>query len=182
MCLPIANSISYVAYDCGNPGCEIDVEKEWDLVDGSYCSYACSYRHQGKKLLSDIEHSHTRCASCGVQLKEVQKPSETHPDVFIGYQYRTKFADWGEKTVFIDNKEFDTTGTICKNCGATDHRDDYLREFHYTDFVKRVLRYLREKYKTGGLDKPVNERVFLDCLKDGFSLEYSLGKAFEGKG
>lgn len=165
---------------CENHECENERDKH-ESVEGSYCSYACYYRHKGLKLLSDIEQKHTHCASCGKRLKEIQKPTELHPDVFIGYQYKTPNAEWGEKT-YVQNKrwdDFDTTGTICKNCGTTDHKDSYLREFHFGDFIKRVLFYFREKYKTGGLESPLNERVFFDSLKDGFSLEYSLGISHE---
>lgn len=98
-------------YPCSAPDCD-DLAQPHEMVDGSYCSLRCSRRHDGDKLLRNIEHDHRFCTTCFRQLKEIEKPdattsvvvgpvdhdevADTTRDCLIGMQYRTRHAETGE--------------------------------------------------------------------------------------
>lgn len=130
---------------CKGPDCDT-TGYHGHFHHGEYCSERCAYRHAGADLLKSIKRDHCRCFTCFRQLKQIEEPPEyknldysdgayTYDEdgsvtyqrisqevtfrALCGFQYRTEHATTGE----IQHGDQIVTGTICDNCGATDHAD-----------------------------------------------------------
>lgn len=144
-------------------------------VAGSFCSTSCHRAHRREKrvreVFREIEQDHRFCATCGRQLKTVDKPNTTvvvgpsrhqewdhAKDVLVGYQYRTEHAETGEISLDVDEaadrpivEDGVATGTVCK-CGNTAHQHEepiLQGRFPFTTayYVARAARVLREEGK-----------------------------------
>ena len=171
---------------CAHPDCEVEFDVT-EAVRGSYCSEACYYRHHGEKILRKLETDHRYCASCGRKLKDIEPSTDDAPDAFIGYQYQTGNAEFGEKTRFNpqltdggEKQAVDSTGVVCAECGATNSNDDYMREFHYKDFVIELISFVRDQQQAGAIENEFNWRDYVKDVRDGHTVEYSLGKHLVG--
>lgn len=130
--------------ECRHPDCE-RAGRPWDFQAG-YCSRKHWHQHLGRKALSHVRTSHTRCFTCFATLKEIEQPKpdmefresgveltynpekdyieavrygqEVTRKAAIGYQYLRPEATIGEKEVGPKT----VTGTICGECGSTNHK------------------------------------------------------------
>ena len=131
--------------ECGRPDCTRS-GRPWDFQKG-YCSVEHWHQDVGRKALSGLKYSHTRCFTCLSILKEIQPPKpkfefresgaeltynadrdiietvrygqEKTRQAACGYQHLTPEATIGEKNVGPKI----VTGTICDECGSTDHTE-----------------------------------------------------------
>lgn len=144
---------------------------------GSYCSTDCQNRSKGENLLESVVYDHRYCASCFTQLKNVRRAKESHPDCFIGFQYLSGDTLKGEKHVRLpgnhDQQErvIESHGTICGNCGATNHADTYLRENgllddEYSEVAKRLFHAIGEFRKEGQHEFRVDVPVFVEVWNE----------------
>lgn len=153
--------------ECKRPGCE-RAGRPWSFQHG-YCEREHWEQHIGRKALSGVRTSHTRCFTCFTTLKEIEEPK---PDMefresgveltynpekdFIeavrygqeetrkaacGYQHLHPTAAIGQKNVGPKV----VTGTICGQCGATNHRDHIamIADGHRTAAL--AVAHLRER-------------------------------------
>lgn len=129
---------------CNGPGCE-NHGRMPHFYRGRFCSKQCLFRARGRKALAGHVFDHCVCATCFRELKEIEEPKDREEfDLYtdvgfgvtdegdqyreyfqrqdgvskaaIGFQYRTEYANLGEK----DHGDLVTTGTIC-TCGNTSH-------------------------------------------------------------
>ena len=129
--------------ECEYPECD-ETGKKWEF-QGEYCSSKCELKHEGREKLGGLVFDHCTCFTCGSELKEIEPPKPDHAfDVTgtgwyydpeedlvtlerfsqeetrtaaVGFQYKTPNATFGEK----EHNERVVTGTVCENCGNTDH-------------------------------------------------------------
>jgi len=180
--------------ECEFDDCDV-TGKRWEFRNGRFCSTECELKHTGRKALSHLKFSHTRCFTCLTQLKEIEppKPDEAFDEQgtgwawdddhdcwalerynqdesresAVGFQYRTPNADVGEKNL----GDQVTTGTICRRCGNTDHTTHvpYLVKTHPT--ASKAISYLLED------DRDVDVERFHRVYADAGDLELAAGKA-----
>jgi len=150
-----AQSQKNLSKECEHPNCD-DVNQIWEMHHGKYCSNDCEVKHAGRQALGGLKFDHTHCFTCGSQLKEIAPPKPDHAfDVTgtgwtwdfehdcwslirydqeesrksaVGFEHKTPNAGFGEK----EHNERTVTGTVCDNCGNTDHTAHvpYLVETH----------------------------------------------------
>lgn len=141
----------------------------------------CYYSKRGEEILKKFKYDHTRCASCGREMKEIAKPTqrvlsgisgEHSKSAVIGYQYPTPHSGFA-----IKEKEgrVDKPGIICKHCGTTNHTDAYFRDDFAKTFLKNLIQYSLDLYHKGRLDDKLDWRNFLNDVKYGHTVKYSLG-------
>ena len=135
-----------VTVTCEYKDCQNDGEK-WEFTDGRFCSTECKHRDNADSIYNLLRHDHRYCFACLSKLKEVERPTdEKHRSIqgkhsaesVVGFQYRTKDADTGEITIRADVIDTVAKGTVCGNCGTTDHRDDFLRSLAPKEAAKRL--------------------------------------------
>lgn len=127
-------------YECSHCGGDRDPRTS---VAGSFCSIECHRAHRREKrareIMRELEHDHRFCATCGRQLKTVEKPTDAalrqidgyhSTTALVGYQYRTEHAETGEISLDVDDEadrpiveDGVATGTVC-SCGNTSHRHE----------------------------------------------------------
>jgi hypothetical protein len=130
--------------ECNHPECDT-LGNNWEFHHGKYCSNKCETRHAGRKQLRSLIYDHTLCLTCFRTLKTVNPPK---PDwefderghgwtidengeqtleyydqtqsrsAAVGFQFGTEHATKGEK----QRGDAVITGTICQQCGNTDHK------------------------------------------------------------
>lgn len=126
--------------ECDLAGCE-RAGRKWTF-QGGCCTREHWERHVGRKALSEVRTSHTRCYTCFATLKDIELPKpdsafdisgveltydpeedrlevlrysqEVTCDAAIGYQYRRPEADIGQ----INAGPLVVTGTVCGECGS----------------------------------------------------------------
>lgn len=160
-------------YECGHCG---GSHTPAETVAGAFCSQSCHDAHRREKraaaIFRELEQDHRFCATCGKQLKEIEKPTDEalrqidgyHSTTsVVGYQYRTEYADVGEisldvragfkhgETVRVPTRDGVATGTVCE-CGNTAHRheEDAIRKrspFETAHFLWLAARVLRAEDK-----------------------------------
>ncbi|ELY91461.1 hypothetical protein [Natrialba taiwanensis] len=158
---------SNVTVECEYPNCE-EIGKVWEFHHGDYCSNKCELKHEGRKELGGIKFDHCRCFTCMTELKEIVPPKPDHAfdvsgvgwytdpetgtvhierfgqevtrEAAVGFQHKTPSAGFGEK----EHNERVVTGTVCDNCGNTDHTAhvSYLANQH--SVVTRVVSLLED--------------------------------------
>lgn len=169
---------------CHYPPCNTTKPKR-KTKHGKYCSADHWHLDRANDILTTLDKDHTHCAACGTRLKTVyyfdtytvaisttKSRNKTlgerrPPDNFTGYQSRTKDAD------------IDHSGTICGECGATNHRDTYNRRFDLDGFLENLVWYVNNEIEGYALvyDDLVFE-LFGDedrCVR----FELALGRALE---
>lgn len=159
-------------------------------VAGSFCSMECHRSHRrgkrAREVMRELEHDHRFCATCGRQLKEIERPigkslvipPSAHDDwaaasdVLVGFQHRTQHAETGEISLDVDDRaerpiveDTVTTGTICE-CGNTAHRHEEgaIRErapFETAYYVALATRVLRAEDKH---DVVLDRRALFDAV------------------
>lgn len=127
-------------YECGHCG---EGHAPAETVAGAFCSHECHDAHRREKranvLWRELEQDHRFCATCGRQLKEIERPTDEalrqiegfHSTTsVVGYQYRTEHARVGEISLDVDDEadrpivqDAVATGTVCC-CGNTSHRHE----------------------------------------------------------
>jgi predicted Fe-S protein YdhL (DUF1289 family) len=126
--------------------------------------------------LNLVKHDHRFCYGCCRQLKEIERPPADKPECVIGFQYTTKNATHGHKTVFETRyDEVASTGTICDGCGQTDHRDDFYESEDVQERAKRLFSILNLVGKEGQHNKSFSIQDFIDGWNETKSWEYSVG-------
>lgn len=129
--------------ECQSPDCE-ELGRHWEFRDGRYCSTDCEHRHDGRDVLRKLMYDHCRCFTCFRELKTINPPKpdfeftenghgwtldddgnprlqyysqEVTRSAATGFQFSTEHSTKGEK----QRGETVVTGTICNQCGNTDH-------------------------------------------------------------
>jgi hypothetical protein len=158
-------------YDCAFPDCD-QTRTETSSVAGSYCSQDCADRHDGQRLLRQIETDHRFCWSCWRARKTIERPTDTArrglgpvtDDALIGYEYATEHVEMGPH------------GLEC-SCGSVDHRLegwDRRAEGPYHWHIKLIVSQLREE---GQSDQVLDLATFADELWETDDLPLALGRA-----
>lgn len=129
--------------ECRYPGCD-EFGREYTFHHGKYCSNTCELKHDGRKQLRKLMYDHCRCFTCFRALKTVAPPKpdfefderghgwtfnedgeptlefysqDVTRNAAVGFQYPTEHSTKGEK----QRGDAVITGTICSECGNTDH-------------------------------------------------------------
>jgi len=160
----------------------------YDSVEGSFCSKECYHKHRGGKFLNTLKYDHRYCHGCLSQLKEVERPTDEQlrsidgmhsAESVVGFQYRTPNADTGEITVRADVIDTVATGVVCGNCGTTDHRDAFMRDFEPTEAAKRLRKRVKETREEGQHSKQFDTSAFVEAWNESHDWTLSLGRALE---
>lgn len=172
------------SFECAYCGSERDKHG----VDGSYCSKLCSTKHDGAKLLNLLRHTHTHCANCGTQIKEVEEPTDAQlrkidgfhsTTSLIGFQYQTEDGEMAQKEIGDGPDSRLVTGTCCSNCGNTATYTNFpeLQERHLFEYANGILESLEDKQDEH--NKDINRDTFFEMLIQTRDIEFSLGKAIQ---
>jgi len=114
------------------------------------------------------------------QLKEIERPPEDKPDCVIGFQYTTKNATHGQKTVHeTQYQEVASTGTICDGCGQTDHRDDFYESEDVQERATRLFSILNLTAREGQHNKAFSVPEFIEAWNKSKHWAYAVGKAID---
>jgi len=175
---------TYPETECVQCGTTFDIG-----FNAEYCSEECVYRSRGESILNLLKHDHRHCAGCFSKLKEVSRPTDEQlrsvqgqhsAEAICGFQYQTENADVGEITARADTIDTVVTGTVCGNCGTTDHRDDYLREFNVPEAAKRLRARVQETREEGQHSYNFSTKAFVEAWNENTGdWEYALGVALE---
>lgn len=156
-----------------------------------YCSLECVDREKGQKILNLLKHDHRYCHGCFIQLKEIERPTDEQlrhvegqhsADAIIGFQYGTKHAETGQKTIVAkDNrKEVVGTGIVCSNCGTTDHRDSFQRDLEPKKAAKRLRKRVKETKNEGQHSYTFDGEAFVEAWNENAGdWELALGRALD---
>lgn len=135
------------AVECRYPGCDA-VGRKWEFEE--FCTTKCETKHEGYRTLASIRFDHCICATCFTDLKTTNPPKpdfefvenghgwtrdrdgtvrlqfysqEETRRAATGFQFLTPSAGKGEKQARATDGVRDRviTGTICDDCGNTDH-------------------------------------------------------------
>lgn len=128
--------------ECKYPDCD-EFGHVWEFQE-KYCSNKCEVRHDGREALAHLMYDHCRCFTCFREIKTLNPPKpdfefdevgyawtrdedgeptlerysqEETRTAAVGFQFLTRFATKGEKQV----GNMVGWGTICDNCGNTQH-------------------------------------------------------------
>jgi len=139
----MSTSKSSTTVKCRFAGCDA-IGNRWEFHHGRYCSNKCETRSDGREVLAKFKHDHCRCFSCFRELKTINPPKpdfeftenghgwtidedgeptleyysqEVTRSAATGFQFQTEHATVGQKS----RGERVITGTICLQCGNTDH-------------------------------------------------------------
>lgn len=153
-----------------------------------YCSNTCYHKEQGSNLLSELQADHRFCASCATQLKNVRDAKPSDPDCFIGYQFLSGDTLKGQKHVTLPGVQtqterlIDSHGTICANCGSTNHKDTYLRDEGMLDedlntVAERLFDALALFRREGKHEYRFDVKAFVAAWNREQDWAYALGKS-----
>lgn len=156
--------------------------------DGQYCSRLCYFKQQGSKLLNLLRHDHRYCSNCGVQLKEVEEPTDAQlrkidgfhsTNAVIGFQYQTEHGEMAQKEIGNGPESRVVTGTCCSRCGNTATYTNFpeLQDRHLFEYANGILESLEDKQEEH--NKEIDRDVFFEMLLETRDIEFSLGKAIE---
>jgi len=148
--------------------------------NNNYCSETCYLRHRGVKALNQVRQDHRLCASCGRQLKELDKPPEEFverikrtngpatAEAIVGFQDRTPEGDTGIKEYEGEHEASPLyrEGTIC-DCGVVDTRegDDTLREREWQSVLANFVQVLRLLEREGAIMERLDVQLFAAVFK-----------------
>jgi len=150
-----------------------------------YCSEECYHRERGERFLNVLKFDHRFCHSDFRRLKEVERPTDEalrniegqhSSECVVGFQYKTPEAEIGEKTISAGDKDTVVTGVICA-CGATDYKDDFLRDFSITEAAKRLRERVRETREEGQHDHSFDTEAFVKAWNEHKEWAYAVGRA-----
>jgi hypothetical protein len=159
--------------------------------NAEYCSQECVHRNTGESILNVLKHDHRFCHGCFTKLKEISRPTDEQlrqieglhsKESVIGFQYGTEHAETGEQTVKwkTGRKDIIGTGICCGNCGTTDHRDDFQRDFRIQDAAKRLSERITELREEGQFDYTFSAADFVQAWNENTGdWEYAVGVAVE---
>lgn len=159
-----------------------------EFYSPGYCSERCYHAYQGQNLLNLIQYDHCFCGSCGERLKEIEEPTDAQlrkidgyhsTTAVIGYQYRTKHADIGEKGSEKPTGDEIHTGIVCGRCGNSSLHTTFpeLQENHLIEYGGRILDTLQEK--SDEHNKEIDAAQFFDALVETEDIAYALGQAIQ---
>jgi len=172
---------------CEYSECENEGEK-WQFTDGRFCSTECKNRDDAGSIYNLLKHDHRYCFSCLSQLKEVSRPTDEQlrkvqgkhsAEAICGFQYRTPNADTGEITIRADVIDTVAKGTVCGNCGTTDHTDEFMRDFEPVEAAKRLRKRVQETKAEGQHNYDFRTQDFVEAWNESHDWLLSLGKALE---
>lgn len=157
--------------------------------NAEYCSEECLERSRAESVYNLFKHDHRFCFSCLSQLKTVSRPTDEQlrqidglhsKEAVVGFQYRTPNATTGEITVKADTNDIVATGTVCGNCGVTDHRDDYFRNYEPAEAAKRLRKHIKTLREEGQHSYQFSTEIFVKAWNEsGGDWLLSLGRALE---
>jgi len=154
--------------------------------NAEYCSQACLEKSKGESILHTLKYDHRFCHGCFSKLKEVSRPTDEQlrqidglhsKQSVVGFQYQTENADVGEITAREDTYDVVVTGTVCANCGTTDHRDSFQRDFRPQEAAKRLRERIQETRVEGQHDYSFDTSAFVDAWNDTKDWKQAVGRA-----
>lgn len=147
------------SYECARNSCSTEVRED-NLIEDTFCSWACRHRERGANLLKDIRHDHRFCAACFRKKKDIEKPPASAPSVVVGFEYLTPNADYDSSERVVHEHQNHhaypadrvVTGAAVCQCGTVDHRDEWIREEHIgslSDAAERLIGILERQAREG---------------------------------
>jgi hypothetical protein len=178
------------AYTCDRENCT----EQFNAGTGynGHCSEYCYHAHRGEKVLNLLKYDHRFCHGDFSKLKTINRPTDEQlrqiegihsKDSVVGFQYGTENAETGEKTLTAreDRKEIVGTGIVCGNCGTTDYRDSFQRDFSPRDAAKRLRKRIQETRDEGQHQFDFSTEAFVEAWNSNVGdWELALGRALEG--
>lgn len=164
---------------------------EYDTgYNSEYCSEDCCFRSKGRSILNLIKYDHRFCNACFAKLKEIERPTDEQlrkirgkqsAEALIGYQYRTQKSDIGEITIKKGTIDNVVTGTVCGECGTTDHRDNFQRsQKPSVQASQRLNNRINETRSEGQHSHSFSPEIFAQAWdEDSADWELAIGKALD---